>query len=121
MSNKSPLNLRVRLKPHQRKVLEDIAIELGGEQNISTVVRKIIEDFQDIKKSKIVCLTQAHYEKLMNFSVELGRDPNEIANECILAVEEMLKGERPPLIVEELKLRRKYTKKQKQGKNLLRV
>ena len=109
VNQRSILNLRVRLKPHQRKALEEMAKEAGRQQTISTIVRQILEDFQSAKKGKIIRLSQVDHEKLINFSMELGRDPNTIVSECILAVEEMLKGKRAPLIVEELKLRRKYT------------
>lgn len=100
--------LGVRLTLGQRKILEKYVRECGGRETISKVVRRLIVEFCNEERHEPVHLTKVNHRRVSGFAAELGRTATEVVNECVVAIYALAERGQFPLIVEELKLRRRY-------------
>lgn len=101
--------LRVRLKPVERKQLERYIDRRGGKETISDVVREALDWCLSPESDKQpVHVKTETMQQLEELAAKLHRNPEQIIHDAITALRRAVEG-KPMLIVEELKLRAQYT------------
>ena len=104
--------LRVRIPEEQRKFLEDLTKSRNRGENLSDIVRMIISDASrrgNIANAADIALSPVTQEILAELARELDRKPKDILEDCVRGIQAVIEGDnRPPLIAEEVRLRRRY-------------
>jgi hypothetical protein len=107
--------LRVRMDEASLRKLVDIGASRPNRGNLSDLVREAIAGFIDQKGSSALgSITPACHDRILEFAAEAQRPPSQIVEECVEGIHRLLNSEETPLIVMELRLRRKYFERRKQ-------
>jgi hypothetical protein len=102
-------HLRVRLTREQREGLERLIIQRGGNESLSDVVREIISSAIGVPAGGTNSVYTEEIQKIVErLSLEINRPPDQVTADCIAGIWGLIENERSPLIVEEVKLRRRY-------------
>ncbi len=102
--------LRVRITDEAKSKLEEITDQRGLGESISDLVRTGINQIVSAPNGMPPLLTEGAWKSLCALSKETDRPVGQIIGECVEAIVEMVGGnDRTPLIVEEIKLRRRYS------------
>ncbi len=104
--------LRVRVTDQQRQLLEELGKSRGRGENLSDIVRLIITEANAsslARSSDAITISPEIGGILAGLAEELGRKPQSVLEDCIRGIQSIIEGdERPPLIAEEIRLRRRY-------------
>jgi predicted transcriptional regulator len=108
--------LRVRLEDGQRERLLEIACARGKGERLSDIVRHAISEFitpeeNGTNGSHIVNVTSLCKQRVSDLASELDRSQSQVLEACVEGIQEFLESKRMPLIISEVHLRRKYSKK----------
>jgi Arc/MetJ-type ribon-helix-helix transcriptional regulator len=101
-------HLRVRLSSEQRSELEATIQSRGQGETLSDIVREAITFFLAQGDTQGLHLDEACRAMLEELAREVDRSPQRVAEDCVGGIYNYLRDELPPLIVEEIKLRRRY-------------
>jgi hypothetical protein len=102
-------HLRVRLTREQREGLERLIIQRGGNESLSDLVREIISTAIGVPAGGTNSVFTEEIQKTVEkLSSEINRPPDQVTADCIAGIWGLIENERSPLIVEEVKLRRRY-------------
>jgi hypothetical protein len=109
MNSSMDEHLRVRLSRGQREGLERLIIQRGRNETVSDLVRELISTALGVPEGTAhSAFNQDVQQILENLSRETNRPPDQVTADCISGVWGLVESERSPLIVEEVKLRRRY-------------
>ena len=104
--------LRVRLTHEERTAMEVLIQRRGKGETISRFIRDVVIGSYITRGGKEPYLVSSSTrEKLERLAALLNRPPDHVAEECIEGVTSMVEdpGLVSPLIVQEVKLRRRYS------------
>ncbi len=107
MSRTKSEHLRVRLAPGQREGLERMLQHRDRGENLSDLVRCLIAEALRIDSTSVT-LTREAVDAARKLAAEADRSVGMVVEDCIIGLVELLESERPPLLLEEIRLRRKY-------------
>lgn len=110
--------LRVRLEDGQRERLLEIAYARGKGERLSDIVRHAISQFitpveTGNNGSHIVNVTSQCKQRVSKLADELDRSQAQVLEACVEGIQEFLESKRTPLIISEVHLRRKHSKKRR--------
>jgi predicted DNA-binding protein len=112
--NRTPKSgqLRVRLNPADHERLAQFALQQDKGETVSDVVRNAIERFlaDDGEGSDLTLggISNSTRERLLTLAEELNRTPVQVLEDCVEGIFDLMDKKAPPLIVQELELRRNY-------------
>jgi TPP-dependent 2-oxoacid decarboxylase len=117
MNEDKDLHLRVRITESHRRILDDVIRQRAKNETLSDVVRLIIEQAAE-KKPEYVLLPLPVFETAKALAQETERSVESVVAESVKGIVSLLAGnERPPLIIEEVKLRRSYQEPASEGRS----
>jgi len=110
--------LRVRLTVAERDAMEQLIVNRGKGETISRFIRDVVIGSYISRDGREPYMVNSDiHRKLEKLGELLNRDPDRVAEECIEGICHMIENEKEdPLIVQEVKLRQRYTKPEKNGK-----
>lgn len=115
-------NLRVRITSAHREILEHLVKNRNQGENLSDVVRYLIAQAgaEDNSSDRVTTpLSSEIAALLIKLGREVDRSPQQILEECVRGIAAMVGGDtRPPLITEEIRLRRRYKSEPEQSNTL---
>ncbi len=104
--------LRVRITSRHRSILEELVKNRNQGETLSDVVRLLIAQVghdRDPAEMSPMFVSSETNELLFKLAKEIDRDPRQVLEECVKAIASLVEGDtRPPLITEEIRLRRSY-------------
>lgn len=101
--------MRVRITDEHFQILECLIKSKTAGESISDAVRFLISQQKRKLSETGFELSTSAYTKLNELAEEVNRTPEQVMADCIDAVVALVDGQQlPPLIVEEINLRRKY-------------
>jgi hypothetical protein len=102
--------LRVRVDQDSLRELAQIATSRPNQNTISDLVREAISYFLERKGQNPPpdLVTNACLDGVLKLAEETERAPAQVLEECVEGIQRLLKTGETPLIVLELRLRRKY-------------
>jgi predicted DNA-binding protein len=103
--------LRVRISEDARFRLEQIAKERGREESLSDLVRDGVDQILESPEGILLELQSQTWKLLHSLAKETDRPLSQIVDECVEGVFNLLQEGESPLIIEEIKLRRRYASK----------
>jgi hypothetical protein len=102
-------NLRVRLTRAQREGLERLIVQRRKNESLSDLVREIISAAIGMPQGGPNSIFTEEVQNILErLSTETNRPPDQVTADCIAGIWGIVENQRPPLIVEEVKLRRRY-------------
>jgi predicted DNA-binding protein len=102
-------HLRVRLNRGQREGLDRLIAQRGRNETVSDLVREIISTALGVPEGATHSAFSPEVQKILeNLSLETNRTPDHVTADCISGIWGLVESGRSPLIVEEVKLRRRY-------------
>jgi len=103
--------LRVRVTSRHRTILEQLVESRNQGETLSDVVRLLIAQAGHDSAPSLspIFVSPETNELLTKLAGEIDRDPRQVLEECVKAIAALVEGDtRPPLITEEIRLRRSY-------------
>lgn len=109
MGDRRTEQLRVRISREQREVLENLARHSGKNEKLSDVVRHLINSAVERSSSESVHIPDSIRAQLLQLAHESERPIEQVLADCVEGLVAMLDGDdRLPLLIEEIRLRRRY-------------
>lgn len=101
--------LRVRISPEERDLLEKLRTERGRGETISDLVREAISLLTGQNAGKAKTLSPKNQERVEQLAVLLKREPEQVEESCVEGILDLIESKcEVPLIVMETHLHLKY-------------
>lgn len=105
--------LRVRIEDGQRERLLEIAAVRGKGETLSDIVRLALTEFISPESAAthdahFIKVTSACRQRAALMAQELNRSQTQVLEDCVEGIHQILERQQTPLIIYEVRLRRKY-------------
>lgn len=109
--------LRVRLEDGLRQRLLEIASVRGKGETLSDVVRLALNEFispesVSSQEAHFIKVTSGCKRRTAELARELNRSQTQVLEDCVEGIHDILERQQVPLIIYEVRLRRKYRQKE---------
>jgi hypothetical protein len=109
--------LRVRMEDGQRERLLEIATARGKGETLSDIVRLALNEFispesVNAQETHFIKVTSTCKRRTADLARELNRSQTQVLEDCVDGIYDILENKQTPLIIFEVRLRRKYRQKE---------